>query len=212
MRSRCRISNQALWLAAFCLACAGNGAPEAPPVGEAPASASAVRVVPLEPLPPASPIPPEDSGQAASEPAAPPARRLVAAGRGVGTTEAGRGGGEAGAGDGAGMVPEPPAASAGDDAGAVGPSESHAADRRYRAQLASRQDRREAIQILDRVRETFSELLDGLPADVQRIDIDQRGTWYRVLVGEFRTSRRTRQLCRQLQDRGQDCVVLPVGD
>ena len=113
------------------------------------------------------------------------------------------------------LPPEPPSPQA------VAALESHeagkgaddiSANRVYRVQLASHQEKQRAAQILDEVRESFETLLQDLRADIQRADLDQKGTWYRVLVGEFRSFERARKLCVEFQDQSQDCIVLDVSD
>ncbi|MEM7584724.1 MAG: tetratricopeptide repeat protein, partial [Acidobacteriota bacterium] len=74
----------------------------------------------------------------------------------------------------------------------------------YRAQIAARPARDEAEQFLHETRDAYPQLVGSLPAAIVRVDLGDRGIWFRIQVGEFDKSSEARALCKQLVDRGHD--------
>ncbi len=119
------------------------------------------------------------------------AERLVAP-----ETTAGIGGGDAATGATSGDRVE------NDTAGATDP------DRIYRAQVASRRDRRAAEQDLEELRRAHPMVAD-LSFRIARADLGDKGVWHRIQLGEFATGTEAQALCAELARRGHDgCFVI----
>jgi len=56
-------------------------------------------------------------------------------------------------------------------------------------------------------RRAFPDLLSGLSSVVWRVDLGDRGLYYRLLTGPLPDTAAARRLCAALQARGQDCLV-----
>jgi hypothetical protein len=56
-------------------------------------------------------------------------------------------------------------------------------------------------------RRAFPDLLSGFSAVVWRVDLGDRGLFYRLLTGPLPDAAAARRLCAALQARGQDCLV-----
>ncbi len=79
----------------------------------------------------------------------------------------------------------------------------------HRAQVAARQDRREAVEILERLQASHRDLVADLATRVVEVDLAERGVWHRVQIGEFPTASQAKALCSQLLRRGHDgCWVV----
>ncbi len=74
----------------------------------------------------------------------------------------------------------------------------------YRAQLAARPERDEATQFLHEIRDAYPDLVGSVPAAIVRVDLAERGIWFRIQVGEFDEASGARKLCQKLVDRGHD--------
>ncbi len=96
-------------------------------------------------------------------------------------------------------TPQPPASTAG---------------RRFqRAQVAARQDPREAAEILARLQESLPRLLDGVTARVVRVDLGERGVWHRVQIGAFERVAGAKALCDEIVAGGHEgCWVVTTED
>lgn len=82
----------------------------------------------------------------------------------------------------------------------------------YRAQVAARRDRTEAERALRRLRTDHPDLLSGVPSRVVRVDLGERGVWFRVQLGESPSSGAAQQLCQALAGRGHEgCWVIATG-
>ncbi|MEM1182870.1 MAG: tetratricopeptide repeat protein, partial [Acidobacteriota bacterium] len=82
----------------------------------------------------------------------------------------------------------------------------------YRAQVVSREDPDLAEAEKRRMQQRFGDLLDGVPAHIETIDLGASGIWYRLQFGDFSGHSGALRLCQQLLDRGwNDCWVAEVG-
>lgn len=85
-----------------------------------------------------------------------------------------------------------------------------AAGPRYRAQLASREDRLEARRTAIELRDRHPRLLDDLPAHVETVDLGGQGIWHRVQFGDFPERLDALRLCRDFAELEQECWVVEV--
>ena len=77
----------------------------------------------------------------------------------------------------------------------------------WRIQLASMRSEAAAQQFWQRAQNRAGVLLEALELRVQRADLGQRGTFYRVQAGTFQLDQ-AQKLCQSLQKRGQDCIIV----
>lgn len=75
---------------------------------------------------------------------------------------------------------------------------------RFWAQLASRQDEGVARAELETLRRELASILGGLPARVQVVDLEGKGTWYRLQVGAFERREDALALCSRLAQSGHE--------
>jgi cell division protein FtsN len=50
-------------------------------------------------------------------------------------------------------------------------------------------------------------VIGGQPHTVRRVELGEKGTYYRAMVGPFGTREQAVQLCSSLKSAGGDCVV-----
>ena len=111
-------------------------------------------------------------------------------------------------------APSPPASAAKEEksVAAVAPETPSApkatASGRYLAQLGSVTSEAGAKQFWERVRKKYPDILGDYDLIVEKRDVANRGTFYRVQVGRFATFQEVRGLCDMLKARKQGC--LPV--
>ncbi len=74
----------------------------------------------------------------------------------------------------------------------------------YRSQVAARDGREEAEQLLHELRDAYPQLIGSVPATIVRVDLGERGIWYRIQIGEFAKVSEAKTLCSDLVDRGHD--------
>src|SRR5262245_33938925 len=67
----------------------------------------------------------------------------------------------------------------------------------------------EAKTASDRFKQTHAATLQGVPSEVRRADLGQRGTWYRVLVGPFANRAAADATCARLKAAGGACFLAP---
>lgn len=72
----------------------------------------------------------------------------------------------------------------------------------FRAQLRSFQDRVEAESVAAELAEQYSEVLAGVRSVVEQVELEGRGTWFRVQFGEFEEASAARRLCNRLAAAG----------
>lgn len=91
------------------------------------------------------------------------------------------------------------------------PPRAHKARRLYRSQVAARQDRQQAVEILDRLLAAHPDLLFVLATHVVEVDLAERGIWHRVQIGDHESRREAKALCAELKKGGvDDCWVVAV--
>jgi cell division septation protein DedD len=78
----------------------------------------------------------------------------------------------------------------------------------YAVQLASLQDREQALAFLEDLQARHPDLLGSFSAAIRRADLGERGVFHRVRVGPFADLDGARSLCAALGSRGLDCLVV----
>jgi cell division septation protein DedD len=113
-----------------------------------------------------------------------------------------------------GAAPEPAAdaepseaADAADAADAAQPS-GQRDDGAYAVQLAAFRDEAGARAAWSRFQQRYPELLREHALLLQSVEIEGRGTFWRVRAGPFRQRSDAAALCTKLEDRGQDCLAV----
>lgn len=72
----------------------------------------------------------------------------------------------------------------------------------YRAQVKAYQEQELADEDVPRLVERFPAVLEGVPAHVVRVDLSDKGVWYRIQFGDFTVQSDASQLCRALERAG----------
>ena len=82
--------------------------------------------------------------------------------------------------------------------------------RTYGVQLASFRSLKQAEKEWWRIKKDFPELFGGFELTVQKVNLQDRGTYHRVQTGPFSNRAAASELCLKLKASNQDCLV--VGD
>jgi hypothetical protein len=78
---------------------------------------------------------------------------------------------------------------------------------RYHVQVASQRSEADAQTAFRSVQGKYSSVLGGQPHTIRRVELGEKGTYYRAMVGPFATREQAVQLCTSLKSAGGDCVV-----
>lgn len=78
----------------------------------------------------------------------------------------------------------------------------------YRVQLASFRTSKAANDAWSKLRKSNISLLRDLTAHVTRVELGQKGTFYRLQAGSFAQEARARSVCTELKARQVDCLVV----
>lgn len=78
----------------------------------------------------------------------------------------------------------------------------------YRVQLASFRSSKAANDAWSKLRKSNISLLRDLTAHVTRVELGQKGTFYRLQAGSFAQEARARSICTELKARQVDCLVV----
>lgn len=78
----------------------------------------------------------------------------------------------------------------------------------YRVQLASFRTSKAANDAWSKLRKSNISLLRDLTAHVTRVELGQKGTFYRLQAGSFAQEARARSICTELKARQVDCLVV----
>ncbi len=78
----------------------------------------------------------------------------------------------------------------------------------YRLQLAAVRSPEAAKQIWDRLKRQHGDVLGGLAYAEQRVDLGERGIFYRVQAGPIADAAKAEQECRELKRRGVGCLLV----
>lgn len=74
-------------------------------------------------------------------------------------------------------------------------------------QIASLRSQAEANATYDRLTRKFPALLSGLQPDIKRVDLAEKGIYFRARVAGLADKTAADQLCQQFKASGQDCIV-----
>jgi hypothetical protein len=78
---------------------------------------------------------------------------------------------------------------------------------RYHVQVASQRSEADAQTAFRSVQGKYSSVIGGQPHTIRRVELGEKGTYYRAMVGPFATREQAVQLCTSLKSAGGDCVV-----
>jgi hypothetical protein len=78
----------------------------------------------------------------------------------------------------------------------------------YRIQFAAYRSAARAKAAWARILKAHGAVVDGLPPHTQRVDLGQRGVYFRVQAGNFKTARAARLICAKLKAKRQDCIIV----
>ena len=78
----------------------------------------------------------------------------------------------------------------------------------YFVQVASLRSQNEANTLWNKLTGNMGDLITpSYYADVKRVDLNERGIYYRLRVGGLSSKQAAQDLCSKLKSRGQDCIV-----
>ncbi len=84
-----------------------------------------------------------------------------------------------------------------------------AVNRQYVVQVASKKDQTEALAAFADMQQKYPSLLSNYRPMVQRVNLGDKGVWYRLQVGPMNNQADASQLCGQLKAQGlNDCLVM----
>ncbi len=78
----------------------------------------------------------------------------------------------------------------------------------YRIQFASYRTAAKAKAAWAKIMKAHGAIVDGLPPHTQRADLGQRGVYFRVQAGNFKTAGAARLICVKLKAKRQDCIIV----
>ncbi len=78
----------------------------------------------------------------------------------------------------------------------------------YRIQLVSVRTEEAANKEWNRLKKLHSKYLASLPYIVQKVNIENKGTFYRLMAGKFDTFGQAKSVCKKLMSLQQNCVVI----
>jgi cell division septation protein DedD len=87
------------------------------------------------------------------------------------------------------------------------PAPATAAKGGFVVQIAAAKSSSEAQSTLRAAQRRFAVLLEGQPTSIKRVELEGKGTFYRVRVGPLDTRDAAISLCTSLKSAGGDCVV-----
>ena len=74
-------------------------------------------------------------------------------------------------------------------------------------QVSAARSEAEAQAALRSVQSKYASVLAGQPTSVRKVDLGDRGTFYRAHIGPFATREQANDLCNNLRSAGGDCIV-----
>lgn len=77
----------------------------------------------------------------------------------------------------------------------------------YRVQLSSMRSSADADAAWKKMQKTYPDLLGGLAVNVVKVDLGEKGTYYRVQAGAM-SEQAAKDLCAELKRRNADCLVV----
>jgi hypothetical protein len=77
----------------------------------------------------------------------------------------------------------------------------------YVVQVAAQKSEGEAQASWQTLQQRYSNVLGGQQAQIRRVDLGERGVYYRAQVGPFTTRAQASEVCQSLKAAGGDCVI-----
>jgi hypothetical protein len=78
----------------------------------------------------------------------------------------------------------------------------------YRIQLVSVRTEGAASKEWDRLKKLHSKQLGPLPHIIQKVNIENKGVYYRLMAGKFNTFGQAKAVCKKLMNLQQNCVII----
>ncbi len=78
----------------------------------------------------------------------------------------------------------------------------------YRLQLASVRGQDQAKQAWRQLKSRHGDLLAGRDPEFQKLDLGEKGTYYRIQIGPFADKSETLELCNSFKKKGLDCFLV----
>ncbi len=88
----------------------------------------------------------------------------------------------------------------------LGPTPTPQASGNYVVQVASHKTQEEAETAWSSLRQQYASIFSGRNADIRRVDLGDRGTFYRAMVGPMNREQ-ANALCQNLKTQGAGCIV-----
>lgn len=77
----------------------------------------------------------------------------------------------------------------------------------YLVQVSSQRSEADAQAALRNLQAKYPDLLGGQPATIRRVELGERGVYYRAMIGPYGNREQASQLCNSLKAAGGDCIV-----
>ena len=77
----------------------------------------------------------------------------------------------------------------------------------YVVQVAAQKSEGEAQQTWQALQQKYSSVLGSQHATIRRVDLGERGVFYRAQVGPFTTRAQASEVCQSLKAAGGECVI-----
>lgn len=77
----------------------------------------------------------------------------------------------------------------------------------YHVQVTAGQDQSEALTTFGRLQQRHPNLLGGYMPNIKKVDLGEKGVWYRVRVGPMVKRRAAIRFCKKLKAQGGDCLI-----
>lgn len=78
----------------------------------------------------------------------------------------------------------------------------------YRLQLASVRTEASAIQELNRLQKIYPKQLGSLTHKVDKVTLENKGVFYRLLIGQFPSFSKAKALCKKMNHTNQSCIII----
>lgn len=78
----------------------------------------------------------------------------------------------------------------------------------YRLQLASVRTEASAIKEWSRLKKLYPKQLESLPYKVEKVSVENKGLFYRLLVGKFSNFSKAKAVCKKMSYKYQTCTII----
>jgi cell division septation protein DedD len=77
----------------------------------------------------------------------------------------------------------------------------------YVVQVAAQKSEAEAAATWQQLQQRYAAVLGGQQATIRRVDLGERGVFYRAQVGPFASRSQASEVCQSLKAAGGECVI-----